>query len=223
MPYLHTFIFDIVTEHVNINQHLKPSPDDIRRTFIERGYSADCYIDYDYIGSGRCHVYSLPFEMDCIYYITHGFPGGIFRNVRALSLRDFSHSFEHEFFARIARSFPLLSRLTLYNRTEQKEKPLHQLVKPEEASSMIEYSHLVELYYNHDVHIDYVEQFLSNLNTRLPCLSKLHVKYEQLVTVTENFTRNTTRMNCAKLKRIKFDNEVKTVHSKDFYLYFPLL
>jgi hypothetical protein len=78
MPHLHTFTFNIATEYVLINQQPKPSADDIRRTFIERGYSADCYIDYDYIDSGRCHVYSLPFEMDCICHITHGFPGGMF-------------------------------------------------------------------------------------------------------------------------------------------------
>jgi hypothetical protein len=223
MPHLHTFTFDIATEYVQINQQPKPSADDIRRTFIERGYSADCYIDYGHINSGRCHVYSVPFDMECMCHITHGFPGGMFRNVRVLYLQDFFHSFEHELFARISRSFPLLSGLTLYNSIEQKEKPLHQLVKPEEASSIIEYSHLVELYYDHDVHIDYVEEFLSNLNTRLPCLSKLRVKYEQLVTVTEDFTRNETRTNCSKLKQIIFHDKVARVHSKDFYLYFPLL
>jgi hypothetical protein len=35
MPHLHTFHFDIVTEYVRINeQQPKPTPDDIRRTFI---------------------------------------------------------------------------------------------------------------------------------------------------------------------------------------------
>ncbi len=63
--------------------------------FIERGYSVDCYIDYDYMDSGRCHVYSLPFDIDCICDITYGFPGGMSRSVRVLSLKDFSHSFEH--------------------------------------------------------------------------------------------------------------------------------
>jgi hypothetical protein len=222
MPYLHTFNFDIAIEHVNINQQFKPSPDDIRRTFIQRGYNVGCYIDYDYMGSGRCHVYSLTFDMEYMCYITHSFPGDIFMNVRTLFVMDFSHSFEHDFFARISRSFPLLSRLTLCNEIEQKEKLSRQLVEPEETSSIIEYSHLVELDCA-DAHIDYLEQFLSNLNTRLPCLSKLHVRYEQLVIVTGNFTRNSTRMNCAKLKRINFYNKMTTVHSKDFYLYFPLL
>jgi hypothetical protein len=43
LPYLHTFIFDIVTEHVIINEQVKPPFDDIRRTFIQRGYNVDGY------------------------------------------------------------------------------------------------------------------------------------------------------------------------------------
>jgi hypothetical protein len=128
---------------------------------------------------------------------------------------DRDHSFEHDLFAQISRSFPSLSRLTFYNAKEQKEKLSHQL-------SIIEYPYLVELDIS-SVHIDYVEQFLSNLNTRLPCLSKLHVQYEHLVAVTENFTRDTTRVNCAKLKNIFFNHIVAMVRPKDFYVYFPLL
>jgi hypothetical protein len=222
MVHLHTFIFDIVTECVMIYAQPELSPDDIRRTFIEKGHHVDCYIDYHYRNIGRCHVYSLPFNMERIRHITHSFPGGMFMNVRVLRMCDDYHSFEHGFFAQISRSFPLLSRLTLCNTTEQKEKPSRQLVKPEELSSIIEYSHLVELNCA-CVHIDYVEQFLSNSNTRLPCLNKLDVQYEHLVTVTENFTRDTTRINCAKLKHITFDHKVAMVHSKNFYLYFPLL
>jgi hypothetical protein len=63
----------------------------------------------------------------------------------------------------------------------------------------------------------------SNLNTRLPCLSKLHVQYEHLVTITENFTRNTTYINCAQLKQTHFYDKMPILHSQDFYLDFPLL
>jgi hypothetical protein len=222
MSHLHTFNFDIVTQDVIINQQVKPSSDDIRRTFVQRGHQADGYICYDDHNIGRSHVYSLPFHMKQIQFIKHGFPGGMFKNVHVLRMCDFFHSFEHSFFAQISRSFPLLSRLLLANTKEQKEKSSRQLVKPEVVSSIIEYSHLVELRCTW-VHIDYVEQFLSNLNTRLPCLSKLFVRYEHLVTVTENFSRNTTRINCAKLKHLHFSDQVPMVHSKDFYLYFPLL
>jgi len=218
IPYLHTFVFDIVTEHVNINGQVKPSFDDIRRTFIQRGYNVDGYIDSNYHLNNmwyRCHVYSLPTNMEDIQPISHSFSGGIFINVTVLWMRDDSNSFEHSFFAKISYSFPSLRRLIIQNRIEQKEKS-------EEVSSIIEFSRLVEL----DCfsgHIDYVEQFLSELNTRLPALIKLHVRYEHLVTITDNFRRNTTRINCAKLKSIKFDGETAMIHSKDFYLYFSLL
>ncbi len=155
-----------------------------------------------------------------MYHITHSFPAGTFMNVRLLRMYDYSHSFEHDFFAQILRSFPLLllRRLILHNTIEQKEKTSNQLMKSEEVSSIIEYSHLVEFGCT-SLHIDYVEQFLSNLNTRLPCLSKLHVQYEHLVSAT----RNATRINCTKLKHIKFYDQMATVHSKNFYLYFPSL
>jgi hypothetical protein len=121
MPHLHTFIFDIATEHVMFNGQFKPYPDDIRCSFIKRGHDVDCYIDYDLAGSGRCHVYSLQFNMGRIYPITHSFPGGMFVNVRNLRMRDLYHSFEHGFFVQISHSFPLLIRLSLYNTNEQKE------------------------------------------------------------------------------------------------------
>ena len=137
---------------------------------------------------------------------------------------DYDRPFEHDYFVKISRSFPLLCHLRINNKKPQKDKWSRQLMKPEEAFLIIEYSHLVELSFSCDgTHIDYVEEFLCNLNTRLPCLSKLHVEYEHLVTVTENFTRNTTRMNCAKLEHIDFYHKLGIVRSKDFYLYFPLL
>ncbi|CAF1247349.1 unnamed protein product, partial [Rotaria sordida] len=224
MPHLHTFAFNIVTDFVRINQQFKPSSDDIRRTFIEKGYHVDCSVEYNDFKGGRCHVYSLSFNIERIRYITHSFSGGMFMNVRVLHMCDLTHPFEHDLFARISHSFPLLSNLTITNIMPQNENRSQQLVESEEASSIIEYSHLVELSFScTSAHIDYVEQFLCSLNTRLPCLSKLHVEYEHLVTVTKNFTRNTTRMNCAKLKHINFRRKRGIVRSKDFDLYFPLL
>ncbi|CAF4293288.1 unnamed protein product, partial [Adineta steineri] len=37
------------------------------------------------------------------------------------------------------------------------------------------------------------------MNTRLPCLIHLDISYEDLETVTENFTRDATRRSCAQL------------------------
>ncbi|CAF3363887.1 unnamed protein product [Rotaria socialis] len=197
LPHLHTFVFDIITDFVRSTGHFEASADHIRRTFIQRGHHADGYIDYHHSNMRRCHVYSVPLKMECMSY---------FARFSWWYVHKCSHS----------------DRLILTNTTPQKEKQSHQLVKLEEVSSVIEYSRLAELGCIH-VHIDYVEQFLSNVNTCLPCLRKLHAQYEHLVTVTENFTRNTTRMNCVKLKHITSDDNVAMARSKDFYLYFPLL
>ena len=215
-PRLHTFHFDIVNECVRVDEEQpKPTPDDIRHTFKERGFDVDCYIDYRFYTSARCHVYSVPFPLERMCPITRSFPGGMFINIRVLRMKDGYHPFEHKFFAQISRSFPLLSRLMIANGKEQKEKHV-------DKSSIIDFSHLVELeWYN--VHIDYVEQFLLDSNTHLSCLKKIYISYEHLANVTKNFTRSATRMNCAKLKHIIFDRTMAMVHSKDYYLYFPLL
>jgi hypothetical protein len=34
LTHLHTFIFEFITEYVRFHTQVKPSPDDIRRTFI---------------------------------------------------------------------------------------------------------------------------------------------------------------------------------------------
>ena len=217
MPQLAKFRFDIISDFATIPKEIRPSADDIRRTFIEKGHHVDCYIDYHeyYSSYGRCHVYSVPFTMDRILQITHNFPGGNFNNVRILQINDHINSFEPAFFARVSHAFPLLNRLTLSIRYEQRRVS-------EEELSIIEYSHLSELRFR-DVHVDYVEQFLSDTKTRLPCLSMLLVKYEQLTTVTEDFTRNATRVNCAKVKSIEFYMPEKTIYSTHIYSYFPLL
>ena len=222
MWYLHTCVFDIITDFIRSTGHFEPSVDDIRHTFIQRGYNADCYIDWHDFSLRRCHVYSIPLNMEQMRPITHSFPGGIFRNVCILIMVDNFHPFEHNFFARISCSFPLLSRLTIRNTIPQKEKSTHQLVKIEATSSTIEYCHLIELDCG-DAHIDYVEQFLSNDNTYSPRLCKLHVQYEHLITVTENFTRNTTRINCAKIEDITFAEKIVMAYPSDIYLYFPSL
>ena len=62
----------------------------------------------------------------------------------------------------------------------------------EETSSIIKYPHLTNLYFGY-VHID------SNLC--LPCLKELYIQYEDLVAITENFTRSAI---CSKVKHINF-------------------
>lgn len=167
-----------MTEFLRSQPAIRPSAHDIQRSFLENGLHVDCYIDYGEnhfdLGSGRCHVYSIPFTLDRIIHPSHGFPGGHFSYVRNVYIWDSIYSFEKAFFARISHAFPLLNRLTINIRLKQKNIP-------GEDSAVIENPRLTELNIN-EGHIDYVEQFLSDMNTRLLCLNKLTMRYNHLRT-----------------------------------------
>jgi hypothetical protein len=92
MPCLNSFIFDIVTQGVTIDEELLPKSDEVLCALIPRGYNVGCYIDYLYNTFGRCHIYSLPFTMKRIHEITTKFPGGIYTHVRHLVVNDFFRS-----------------------------------------------------------------------------------------------------------------------------------
>jgi len=86
--------------------------------------------------------------------------------------------------------------------------------------SIIEYPHLTILDVEY-AHRDYVEQFLNETKTYIPCLTEFQVSVDGLKAVTKDFTREETRRNCAMVKRI-FGLE-PFVDSKDLFLYFPSL
>jgi hypothetical protein len=67
--------------------------------------------------------------------------------------------------------------------------------------SIINYSHLTELHRVH-VHDDYAEQFLLDTKTYLSNYIRLSIYYDQLQRVTQNFTRNATRDNFSKVKKL---------------------
>ncbi len=219
MPYLHTFIFDIVTEYVRIDRkHLKSS-DDIRRPLIQKGYNVACYMDRLSTGIHRCHIYSLPFTMKYINTITSKFCfGGVFTYVRILCVEDEMSSIEYDFFNLISQAFPSLEDLTVISWKNQNKRFEH-----EQTSSIIEYSHLMTLNLDRS-HVDYAKQFLLDTNIRVPRLSTLVIKYENLVNVTENFTNNTVHAKCKNLKKIIFPKEFRRIIiGKNFSTYFPCL
>ncbi|CAF3800603.1 unnamed protein product [Rotaria sordida] len=100
MAHLRIFTFDIVTRNVIFSQGAQPSSDDVRCTFVERRYYVNCYIDYYSQGINLCHIYSLPFTMKRMRHIP----------------------FEHDFFVKISKSFPLISQLALLNVWKQEKK-----------------------------------------------------------------------------------------------------
>ncbi|CAF4168153.1 unnamed protein product, partial [Rotaria sp. Silwood2] len=86
--------------------------------------------------------------------------------------------------------------------------------------SIIEYLHLISL----DVERAnpyYIEHFLNETKTRLPCLTKLKVNYGDLKQVTENFSRDEMRLNCGRVKRLIVERSI--VYPEYVYHYFPLL
>ncbi|CAF2142563.1 unnamed protein product [Rotaria magnacalcarata] len=220
MSYLQTFIFNIITEYVTMDEERLPTLDDIEQPLIQRGFNVNCYTDYNEFYKGQCHIYSLPYTIDCMHIHSSLFYGDLFRTVRYLYVQDFVRSFEDDFFVRIAQAFPLLNKLTIFNKHKQ-AKLKQQQDNHESTYAINEFSHLMILNVAMSC-IDYAKQFLFDFNTRLPCLNRLHIKYRDLVIVTENFTNNDARVNCSKLQHIIFDS-IPTIYPENFYLYFPLL
>jgi hypothetical protein len=124
-------------------------------------------------------------------------------------------------FLRISQAFPLLNKLTISNRIGQQKKLTYQQDEHEQTSSIVEFSHLMILNLAASS-LDYVEQFLFNFNTRLPCLNALHIQYELLMFATQYFTINNARANYSKLQHLIVDSP-SMIYPQNFYLYIPLL
>jgi hypothetical protein len=222
---LHTFLFYISIE-IGV-EHGVPalSNDDIQRTFTNIRYGqVGSFIDYCKTGRTIFHVFSLPFSFDRLEIIRNNFPNIIFNNVTYLSIMG-TVPFKHEFFVRLAHSFPLLKCLRLANFVPQSEDSDELKFDNNELCLVVEYPHMKSL----DIMnaFGYAEQFLNESKTRLPNLVELRIEYNILQIVTENFTRDATRVNCIKVKRLilteLFDDSEMIVQPKDFYIYFPLL
>jgi hypothetical protein len=187
------------------------SREDIQRTFIDETlYQADCSVDYWPPQATLCHIYSHPFTGERLASITNNFAGGSFNRVRCLLLID-RYPFEHNFFERIAQSFPLLDQLSVSNRQPQQKKESQTI-------SIVQFHRLTYLDLA-GVHVDYVKQFLFDSNTYLPRLIILRIDYQLLVQVTDNFTNDAARNNCARLENIYIDTNM--VHPISFYRFFP--
>ena len=190
------------------------SIEDIQRTFTDIGYkNVQC------IGAGTgwqktWHMFSVPFVFDYLRSLGNTFPDIVFTRVIDLDVSDIV-PFKHEFFVRISRSFPFLKKFAVRN--SERQSPI--LTHSTADRSVVEYPYLVSLSLEY-AHIDYIEQFLNRTKTSLPQLKKLTVDYDPLLIVTEDFTRETTRLNCAKVKHLAVDKML--VHSQQFHTYFPL-
>ncbi|CAF4031222.1 unnamed protein product [Rotaria sp. Silwood2] len=114
---LNKFMFNIHTHIVNTGIEIDlPSDDDIRNSFIKRGFqSVGTCIDKRFINHGcNCHVYSLPYLFCDFLFMSSCFQGGKFDKVRMLMILD-RYPFEHKLFKIISEDFPFLQKLIILN------------------------------------------------------------------------------------------------------------
>ena len=190
MPHLKKFQFNIRSNICLNNQLNFRTNEDIQHTF--KDYQVISCVDY-FPASRRsqCHIHTNPYQLNTYHRITNNFPGILFKYVQEISLFD-ERPFEHEFFLRIEKSFPFMKKLTLVNEKPQKNK---------QDLSIIKYSHLTYLHIA-ESHDDYIEQFLFDTRTCLSNYIYLAVDYHGLKRVTKQFTSNTIRKNCEKLRAL---------------------
>ncbi|CAF1386681.1 unnamed protein product [Rotaria sordida] len=219
MPRLQTLTVNIITFIKIFNGTNRKTINNIQYTFYNgKNHQLVYYVDFYARGKAQSHIYSIPYVLNDLNNISSNFPGGLFSCVRDISLIDIEFPFEHDFFLKISRCFPLLTHLFVLNIVSQKHKRTSQLNTTDQISPIVEFPHLTSLRISQGC-IDYMEQFLIDTNTHLPHLVELNIHYEHLLIVTENFTRDATRRNCVNVEHLICDRLL--VHSKDFYLYFP--
>jgi hypothetical protein len=220
MPRLHTFSFYIESEIRFDNSVHHLSDNDIQQTFTNIGYhQIACNVHYCRNRRAICQLFSLPFIFNRLERITNKFPNIIFNNVTYLKALDVI-PFKYEFFIRIAKAFPSLKHFSIINPFS----PLWDIDSDTDdnidSHPYIEYLNLTSLDVNYADDY-YIEQFLLNTKTYVPCLTEIKIRFDQLQTVTENFTRDATRYSCRNIKRLIFKKTMN--YPKELYLYFPSL
>ncbi|CAF2368097.1 unnamed protein product [Rotaria sp. Silwood2] len=195
------------------------SNEDIQHTFknFSNSQIISCVNYFLESNKGQCHIYSCPFTIRSYENIANNFPGGLFTYVCNVSLFD-ERPFEHEFFIRIAQSFPFIKKLSINNRKAQKNKQNRKLKNNNQDLLIIEYPYLKWLDFD-EAHDDYVEQFLLDTKTCLPSNVDLLIDYKPLKRVTHNFRRKTTQNNCAKVRYRCWEKISRfPKHFKDYFL-----
>ena len=191
MPNLFQFNFHIrsILKHAD---HIKL--DKIRQSFIQYEQFIDYTIDYFNNEYGQCQIYSLPFIGTRLDFISNRFPlfdvENRFSNVTMLTLYDDITPFEHIFFQRIAQVLRRLKVLEVFNLLQQEKTPA--------TNNSIEFRYLTTLIL-HDVHADYVEQFLCR--SYLPCLIQLVIRNDLLVEIIKRKEQE-IKNNCSKIETL---------------------
>jgi hypothetical protein len=217
LPQLNQFTFYIHSIMRIRNEINLPSTDNIQHTFLDFPYGEIIsYVDYfPEAKESRCHIYSYPSSVQCYSTVTNNFPGGLFEYVRVVSLFD-ENPFEHEFFLRIVQSCPFMEHLSLINHKPQKRRQSDESNDDNQNLPLIQFPFLIELFIFH-VHDDYTEQFLLDTKTYLRNNVRLYIDYASLQRVTHNFTRDATRINCAKINKMHLKGRPQCLNSLQEY------
>ncbi|CAF4736357.1 unnamed protein product [Rotaria sp. Silwood1] len=204
MPRLYKFTFNICSIIDHRNQTNFPLNEHIQKTFkyFFNNQIITCIDHFQEKGYSQCHIYSYPYKLKVYNNITNNFPGGLFTCVTQVSLHD-ERPFEHDFFLRIAQSFPFMKELTIKNQKAQNKKQFIKSNSDDQILSIIEYPNLTRLDLT-NTHDDYIELFLFDRKMSLPNNLHLCVDYQSLERVTYYFTRYITRNHCAKLAGVYF-------------------
>ncbi|CAF4595661.1 unnamed protein product, partial [Rotaria magnacalcarata] len=106
---LNKFVFNIRSRLPLNDQAYLSSNEDSQRSFngFKNNKIISCVDYFPDRKEGQCHIYSYPYPAKYYEYITNNFPDGLFKYVREVSLYD-ERPFEHEFFIKIAKSFPFM-------------------------------------------------------------------------------------------------------------------
>ncbi|CAF1323765.1 unnamed protein product [Adineta ricciae] len=218
MPKLDSFTFYIGSSVETFDFSPKLSNASIQQTLTH--IREDCVSNIHYLTDNNavCHIFSVPFLFDHLEDLGNGFANISFPYVTFLIIAD-CNSFEHEFFVRIGRSFPLLTYLRIFNMKDQLSNNWNGLsYEKVQSNSTVEYPHLTSLDVRYSSR-DYLEQFLNESKAYAPFLTNLATFAFYLKHVTENFTRQETRRNCKKIKQLLTSGFVE--RSTDFFRYFP--
>jgi hypothetical protein len=218
MIQLRKFTFNI-RSYLNVrNESDLPTNEDLKYTFSHfKNNQIISYIDYFPIKRECwCSIYTYPYTRETYGYVTNNFPGVLCKSVRKITLYDEQNPFEYEFFLRISQSFPFVEELSLRNSKPQKNKLSNESNKDNQDLSIIKFHHLtyITLYEAHD---DYIELFLDHTKISLSNNVHLNVELEPLIRVTYYFTRNTTRINCEKLKSLYLNGYVFPKYARNYF------
>ena len=114
--------------------------------------------------------------------------------------------------------FRLLKSLRVINETPQKNKHCEEIEGDNHYLSIAQYPHLIDLHL-HEVHEDYVEQFLLHTRTFLPNNVRILAEAQALEKVTGYYQRDATRINCSKISWSFFAEErPSSEHFEDYFL-----